>query len=480
MKRLTCEMCGGTDIVKQDGVFVCQNCGMKYSVEEAKKMMIEGTVEVKGTVTVDNSSMVGNYLSMAQNAYNSSNQVEAEQYCNKIIEIEPTNYEAWFLKGQAAGWQSSLNNLRLPESVSAFINAINYSPDEERESIIENAKAELLNLSGSIIDLRGNRFSKWPDKDEAAGFVSDISNILAAMLEFIQQSHIIIPITEIMAPIATKINNSVIEGWNNVIEPDYKGDDGHPSDYDFKRYIERIGYCTDLLEKAIDLCEEDDAEDITRYENLISFHESAISACSYEHNYHSYTYTAGGYWSWDKSIELTEGAKQARRKLIADYKKKITKIRTEIDKKAIAEKAKKFEQYWSEHQEEKKLLEDEKNEITSKIKAIEKELAEQVKLPNKEIQDLHYETVLGEFDKKISALTIEKSNLGLFKGKQKKELQEQIEKLTSEKAKMKANLDIQIKTIESKKNVMEKEAQKKLAPLQARLNAIKTELTKDR
>lgn len=41
MKQLTCEMCGSTDLIKQDGVFVCQSCGCKYSVEEAKKMMIE-------------------------------------------------------------------------------------------------------------------------------------------------------------------------------------------------------------------------------------------------------------------------------------------------------------------------------------------------------------------------------------------------------------------------------------------------------
>ena len=47
MKQLTCEMCGSNDLLKQDGVFVCQTCGTKYSVEEAKKMMIEGTVDVK-------------------------------------------------------------------------------------------------------------------------------------------------------------------------------------------------------------------------------------------------------------------------------------------------------------------------------------------------------------------------------------------------------------------------------------------------
>jgi len=41
MKQMVCEMCGGKDLIKQDGVFVCQNCQAKYSVEEAKKMMVE-------------------------------------------------------------------------------------------------------------------------------------------------------------------------------------------------------------------------------------------------------------------------------------------------------------------------------------------------------------------------------------------------------------------------------------------------------
>ena len=68
MKRLTCEMCGSTDLIKDGGVFVCQSCGTKYSVEEAKKMMIEGTVEVAGTVKVDNTDKIENYLHMAKSA----------------------------------------------------------------------------------------------------------------------------------------------------------------------------------------------------------------------------------------------------------------------------------------------------------------------------------------------------------------------------------------------------------------------------
>ena len=45
IKPLTCEMCGSSEIIKADGVFTCQSCGMKYSVEEARKMMISDSRE---------------------------------------------------------------------------------------------------------------------------------------------------------------------------------------------------------------------------------------------------------------------------------------------------------------------------------------------------------------------------------------------------------------------------------------------------
>lgn len=96
MKQLTCEMCGSTDLIKQDGVFVCQTCGMKYSVEEAKKMMIEGTVEVQGTVKVDNSAFVEKYLANARRAKQKEDWEETEKYYNMVEQNDPTNIEAIF------------------------------------------------------------------------------------------------------------------------------------------------------------------------------------------------------------------------------------------------------------------------------------------------------------------------------------------------------------------------------------------------
>ncbi len=59
-------MCGGRDLVKQDGLYVCQNCGCKYSTEEAKKLFeITGKVEVDGISTCEQLLERGNtYLKL--------------------------------------------------------------------------------------------------------------------------------------------------------------------------------------------------------------------------------------------------------------------------------------------------------------------------------------------------------------------------------------------------------------------------------
>ncbi len=45
MKELRCELCGDTNIIKQNGEFVCKGCGAKYSVEEVRNLLSIGIVE---------------------------------------------------------------------------------------------------------------------------------------------------------------------------------------------------------------------------------------------------------------------------------------------------------------------------------------------------------------------------------------------------------------------------------------------------
>ena len=110
MKRLTCEMCGGTDLIKQDGVFVCQYCGTKYSVEEARKMMIDGTVDVQGTVKIDNSAFVQKYLENARRAYSKEDWEEVEKYYNMVEQNSPNNMEAVFFSSFGKAMLSLTDN----------------------------------------------------------------------------------------------------------------------------------------------------------------------------------------------------------------------------------------------------------------------------------------------------------------------------------------------------------------------------------
>ena len=151
MKKLTCEMCGGTDLLKQGGVFVCQSCGTKYSVEEAKKMMVEGTVEVQGIVQVANTAQLDNLLKLAQSAYESKNYAKAEEFCNQIIAMDSSCYEAWKLKGEAINYQISLTNDRITEVYNCIMTSYRVLDEAGKEKHREEVLKALRDcLEGEI------------------------------------------------------------------------------------------------------------------------------------------------------------------------------------------------------------------------------------------------------------------------------------------------------------------------------------------
>lgn len=113
MKQLTCEMCGSTELIKQDGFFVCQTCGIKYSVEEARKMMIEGTLNVTGTVQIDRNNEIENKLKNAIREFEANNLRAAFSLLSDILNIDPNNYEAIIYKAIVLGWETSINNPKI-------------------------------------------------------------------------------------------------------------------------------------------------------------------------------------------------------------------------------------------------------------------------------------------------------------------------------------------------------------------------------
>lgn len=316
MKALVCEMCGSNDIVKKDGLFVCQFCGVKYLPEEAKKLMAD---------EMNISDKISNYYALAQNAYDAGNKQEAETYCNKIIEIDPEYYKAWFLKGSAAGWQSTLQKPRLSECVAAYNKAIDYAPEGIREELLIRVESEIIDLATAAAILRGKQFAKWPVEDEVNGLISDISYVLNNVTLFMTHSGITIPLPKLTAPIAKAINAYAGKAFEDVILPSYKENNGdHPDNYAWKKYVDRLGYCIDILEVANELCDENDADALLRYENLIYFRTEAINSHSWY-----YTATQHGLW-WHKDQSLSGAAKQLHLNKIHEYEERIKCIRATV------------------------------------------------------------------------------------------------------------------------------------------------------
>lgn len=70
-----------------------------------------------------------NFLALARSAEVAANYSEAHAYYTKVLEIEPTNSQAWYGKGTAAGWLSNLKVLRLAEMLTCYDNAIKFSQE---------------------------------------------------------------------------------------------------------------------------------------------------------------------------------------------------------------------------------------------------------------------------------------------------------------------------------------------------------------
>ncbi len=184
MKALVCEMCNSNDIIKQEGVYVCQSCGTQYSVEEARKMM----VDISGsTVKVDNSAFVEKYLMNARRAKQKEDWEETEKYYNLVEQNEPSNIEAIFYSSYGKA-KASLIDGDLYKRQAAFKvlqNCVSIIDDnfalekaEENEKIIKEISDDIIRMAGSnyVYNQKKNGYGvvTWTDKNETVTLFNNL------------------------------------------------------------------------------------------------------------------------------------------------------------------------------------------------------------------------------------------------------------------------------------------------------------------
>ena len=461
MKQLKCEMCGSTDLVKQDGMFVCQVCGTKYSVEEAKKMMIEGTVHV------DSSHLVENYLSMAKNALEAGNNAEADNYCNKIIEVNPTSYEAWFIKGKAVGWQSTLANQRISETINAFTHALENCPEEKKAELAEECKQVISDLHKALLTVRMQNFMNHPGENDLTGLRNDVFTITSNSIGFLAKSGVK---TSIFGKeFGDIIMFGIVSKYDATIWKDYQGDDGRPGKYQHNCFVKESDLCLRALKIAAGLYAEDETDDLELYDRRASIYDYMVKINGLIRNSCAWSY---GDWGYYKSQAMTSNAIVQIDSEIQTWTAKAKAFREKKIQRAKVIAQKRIAEYWSNHKEEKEKLDKE----LSQLQETKKQYVDQIAALQKKKEEVPAFVQLNQIKGKIEKLQSDKKKLGLFKFQEKRAIQAQIDDVEKEKAVVAKQAVIQQKEIDGKIEPTRAELNKVIA----KIKEIENELTKDR
>lgn len=171
MKAIVCEMCGSNEFKKVDGEYQCMHCKTRYTVEEAKKLFIEGTVDVKGTVQIDNSNNRKKFETLASRSYENEEYDQAYEYYLKLLEIDTDNWFYIFRKGICSSKKSNLAEFRVDDVVKACKDALRILEEKEDNDIREKKYQMATEINTIAIEFRkiaANHYSKYWETDSSA------------------------------------------------------------------------------------------------------------------------------------------------------------------------------------------------------------------------------------------------------------------------------------------------------------------------
>ncbi len=162
IKVLTCELCGSTDLIKQNGVFMCQSCGTKYSLEDAKKMMNACDTGSSGASMSDK---LKNLYILARRAKNEGNSNNAAKYYDLILLEAPEDWEAIFYGIYFKAYSCKISDIVLAaQSVTNCLeNVINLIikqvHNDEKINIYHELTDKIIQLSQMLGNVASNHFS---------------------------------------------------------------------------------------------------------------------------------------------------------------------------------------------------------------------------------------------------------------------------------------------------------------------------------
>ena len=165
----------------------CTNCGAQVAATDrfcaACGNTLGGAAQPAAAPAGDEAANVATLMGMAKTAEIGGNNAEALQYFNRVLEIDPTNADAWVGKGKSAAWQSTLANLRLSECMIAFQHAIANS-GAHRQVVTSTVVLETNTLVTALYSIARSHMVEFASQDKTwASYIQHVAVMLDALEE---------------------------------------------------------------------------------------------------------------------------------------------------------------------------------------------------------------------------------------------------------------------------------------------------------
>lgn len=155
-------------------------------------------------------------ITLGKSALDGKNYEQAHEYFSKVLEQVPDSVDAWIGKGQSAGWQSTLANLRFAEMLQCFSKALVLTQNSQLDEVTR-------------IDVSLNAFLiSHAVFETSVGHVLDFISVPQAIYDHIDRCKSIIDVLEYSHRINPELKEApelIIEISNRMLKTGRLADD---------------------------------------------------------------------------------------------------------------------------------------------------------------------------------------------------------------------------------------------------------------
>lgn len=388
----------------------------------------------------ETSQMIDNLFTLAQNAFDSENYVDAENYANRIIELDATNADAWLMKGNCAGKQTHNPTFRLLESINCWNSCLLNARKEDFEDYQFTVRTNCIDIAIAYVLRNIVDFKKNPG-EESLQKIKDTIDYVEPMLRKANQTfgvELVVYEDKLASNInalVTSISKAALQAFGKKAETQ--------TDEAYTKLVEVQDACILAWEYLIDVAKKHGT--VTAIlSNIVKMNEFIIRACGHK--------VVGTKVKESKKCSLSE--RNQRLENIKKAKKKLEDKFVDIRKRDRVDQKIKNAKYWEEHIEEKNALLAERQRLDHEIFELENS---KLKMPEL--------TELKKLEEEAIRLQVLKDN-PTYSSKERQGYMDQLNKVRKQVVTKKRELASRLNPIEDK---IEK-LSKRMVTIDAELN----------